>query len=538
MGSAEWPTSRSRDGREMAHEFGRKRKRAPHGCRAVNMQLPSAAMQAILRHFAPLSAALWALALAGCADNPGVDPPLGELNFPIAIQTITPDGADRPRYALIANSNFDLRYNGGSLQLYNLDALAGCVRDLECESLLDDCGDVVDQNLPGVEGTIECPGLFVDEVVIGSFADSIALSPDQSRVYLPVRSDANLSFVNLDMSAPVGADGRAAMLDCGQGADRRCTRDFNRGDEAEANRRGIELPADPVDIYVGSLETDFLRSAGSGNYAVVAHRGGSVSLFLDEVVAGATAPRLVHTLVGLPEELVTLTRDPRTGLFWAPSAFRPNVARVGIALDAEFERLDDSFVFNSGTLSVSGVSSVSATRGDTREVVFDPRGPEFGAYILSRRPSALFFVDSVESRSTLEIEDLVDLGVGPSRVAITTFEGYEETEGDPSTFVALPRPVTLAFVSCFDSRDVYVVDVDLRSVVAVVPSAAGPFELEVDEARGYVYLVDFRSSVIRVIDLRPSFECYLGGVEDPGARECTPLQRGRIGTPRPVQELR
>lgn len=517
----------------IAHEW----QGASRGCRAVNMQLPSAAMYGNFRLFAPFCAALWALALGGCADNPGVDPPLGELNFPIAIQTVTPEGADRPRYALIANSNFDLRYNGGSLQVYNLDALAGCVRDLECESLLDDCGDVVDQNLPGV-GTVECPGLFVDEVVVGSFSDAIALSPDQKRVYLPIRSDANLSFINLDTSAPVGAEGRASMLACGQGADRRCSSDFIRGDEAEANRRGIDLPADPVDIHVGSLEADFGREPGSGNYAVVAHRGGSVSLFFDEVVAGMSAPRLVHTLSGLPEELVTLTRDPRTGLFWTPSAFRPNMARVGVALDGMATNLDDSFLFNSGSLAITGVNAVTAARGDTRQVVFDPRGPEHGAYVLSRRPSALFFVDAVESRTNLEIEDLVDLGVGPSRMAVTTFDGYEETEGDPSSFVSLPRPVTLAFVSCFDSRDVYIVDVDLRRVVAVVPSAAGPFELEVDETRGYVYLVDFRSSVIRVIDLRPSFECYVGGMTEPGARECTPIQRGRIGTPRPVQELR
>jgi DNA-binding beta-propeller fold protein YncE len=61
----------------------------------------------------------------------------------------------------------------------------------------------------------------------------------------------------------------------------------------------------------------------------------------------------------------------------------------------------------------------------------------------------------------------------------------------------------LAFVSCFDSREVYVLDVESSLPRSVVRNLSGPFDLVLDEARERLYVADFRTSVVRVIDVSP-----------------------------------
>ncbi|MBK6580959.1 MAG: hypothetical protein IPG17_33360 [Sandaracinaceae bacterium] len=86
-----------------------------------------------------------------------------------------------------------------------------------------------------------------------------------------------------------------------------------------------------------------------------------------------------------------------------------------------------------------------------------------------------------------------------------------------------------AFVSCFDSRDVYVVDLLTREVAAVMRGMSGPFEFEIDAVRERVYVADFRTSVIRVVDLAPMLAC----LDEPGMidRECAPELLGLVGRP-------
>ena len=86
-----------------------------------------------------------------------------------------------------------------------------------------------------------------------------------------------------------------------------------------------------------------------------------------------------------------------------------------------------------------------------------------------------------------------------------------------------------AFISCFDSRDVYVVDLEARELTAVVRGMSGPFEFEIDVQRERAYVADFRTSVVRVVDLTPMLNCY----DEPGmtGRECTPQLLGLLGRP-------
>jgi DNA-binding beta-propeller fold protein YncE len=67
-----------------------------------------------------------AVCVSGCwLDNPGPALPKGELAYPIALGTSSElNAAGAPKYLYVANANFDLRYNAGNIQSYDLDALS------------------------------------------------------------------------------------------------------------------------------------------------------------------------------------------------------------------------------------------------------------------------------------------------------------------------------------------------------------------------------------------------------------------------------
>ena len=86
-----------------------------------------------------------------------------------------------------------------------------------------------------------------------------------------------------------------------------------------------------------------------------------------------------------------------------------------------------------------------------------------------------------------------------------------------------------AVVACFDARALFVIDLQTMLTRSVVPNLSGPFDLELDEERARVYVSDFRSSVIRVIDL--------GALTD-SQGEASAAVIATLGTPRVLQELR
>lgn len=477
----------------------------------------------------------FSLLFSGC-DNTGEPPPVGRLVFPIALG-ISPDG----NHLYVANSNFDLRYNAGSLHSYDLEALERSLPSFvddpaaRCNADgidVDTCGviPIEDERDDLLDDIDPVANLLVDQVRIGSYTDGLAVARlgASDRLYLPVRSDANLTFVDADDRGCFQCTGET--VDCTLNREttlgRPCDDAHRRGDDEEATLRDIELPADPVGVTVGPLN-DVIRGPSmdpvDGNYVLFAHRDGRASLFFDQPVGGSLAPVLIHTLSGLPTELVDITIEPETQLAWLPSALNPVVGRVGIAFDGMTADPERSYLYNAGDLFMRGVDTGTVTRGDTRVIRFDPRPGVNRAYVLSRRPRALLVVDTEDSVSSVNVIDAIEVGFGPSRLDIVSFPDPERT---------------LAFISCYDSRDVYVVDVDLGRLVGIVRGLGGPFELTVDVGRDRLYVLDFRSSVIRVIDLQPMFACLGDDMGTARDAECSPQQIGVVGRPVAVTELR
>ena len=368
--------------------------------------------------------------------------------------------------------------------------------------------DCLDERIAACGGTPDCtlrvedPGcsLFVSEVEVGSHGAALALSPDGGRLYAPVRSQRGVTAMN------VGADGR---LDCGQVEG---SRECAESSRTLALRGDLELPSDPVGITVGDLND---ISPLQGTYLLMAHRAGHASLVIDD--SAAETLELVDVLDGFSSSLVGVTQRPGTTQAWFARTRGAGIALAGLATlsgGSDEERA----LFDSGSLAISGVSS-SNSGADIREIRFDPRDGVDVVYALSRRPEAILTArtpDSVDAR--LEIESLVDVGSGPSRLELAVLRGR-----------------LYGFVSCFNSRDVYVVDLDEGRLAGVVRGMTGPFVLRVDEDRERIYVADFGASVIRVVALGPLLSCLDGVSSD--SSTCAPVVEATLGEPRPVREL-
>ncbi|KPK14302.1 MAG: hypothetical protein AMJ62_13240 [Myxococcales bacterium SG8_38] len=494
----------------------------------------------------------------GCVNDTGEPLPGGLMSFPIAIELSSDVDAEGepPRYLYVTSSNFALQYNSGNVQSYDLDKLVegiftGCIgagvadacldpdyegnvndpqcvcdlaTDADCVSVPPDRCSVIPAGLRfrdqgAALRLVPVEGLIPGEVQIGSFSDGLALAPNGRRLYVPVRSDADLTFIEVN---------EEGQLSCGGAFGERhtCTAPYRSGSAEQVNPEDpLVLPNDPVDLHVGSLAADFAPPgaeddpAFSGEYVLMAHREGHVSLFFDQEILGGPAPekrpRLVATLSDLAPEQVTISYQPDAKRAWIPSALTTEIVRVGIAIDGDPTQ---AFLFDSGTLFVTGLD----TGASNRDIRFDPRPGRELAYIVSRAPEALVVARTEAPGLELSMVGQVPTCRDPSRIQVAEVPARGES-------------VLLAFVSCFLARRVQIIDTDQLQGVTVLTNISGAFEFAIDGPRRLLYTADFSTSVLRVADLQPLIDCLEGGSSAP--EECSPRLLGLVGLPQPVSEL-
>jgi hypothetical protein len=417
---------------------------------------------------------IFSLACAGMSvacnlDNLGEPPPIADIYLPTGLRLSAETSDSAARYLYLINSNFDLRYNRGSLQAYDLDALDRAVS--ACSA-------------PGPDCVIDPSGVLVDEVLVPSLATSFAFNADHTRFYLAARTDPSLTFVDLDESTDVTED----VLRCDE-VDRRCSDSRRRGFDPNASPRHDVLPGEPVDML--SIPVSDVPAAGadpdtSGNFVLIAHRPGQASLFYD---AGADGPQLIDVQSNLPLEPTGVTYDPLTHLAYftvyareATTVDFKLLARSGVALD---EDPRSAFLYDAASVAIDGVG----IQRDTRALTMNP-AQSGQALVASHDPPALLFVDVGPDANgqlpatNVPTRSIVDVATGPNRIAL----GMLGTR-------------SIAAVSCFDGHDVYLIDTTTTDVVAIIHNLDGPFELAIDAGRQRLYLADFRASVVRVIDL-------------------------------------
>ena len=288
----------------------------------------------------------------GCVNKDGAPLPPGLMSFPIAIELSVDEDADgNPKYAYVTSSNFGLQYNSGNVQSYDLEKVveaiyAECVgagvkeecletdyegdindpdcgcdpeADAACAAIPPDRCSVVPaslqfRDLGAALRLVPVEGLLRAEVEIGSFSDGLGVATDGRRLYVPVRSDANLTFIDVNEEGQLSCGGEFGQLHT-------CTEPYRSGSIEQVNPTvDLTLPSDPVDVYVGDLAADFAPPnnpddpAFRGDYILMAHREGNASLFLDQLRPGGpepqARPRLAATLDELAAEQVTITYEP------------------------------------------------------------------------------------------------------------------------------------------------------------------------------------------------------------------------------------
>jgi hypothetical protein len=216
------------------------------------------------------------------------------MAFPVGLAL-----SNEARSLYVVNSDFDLRFNGGTVMVLDTDAIQrwlprACNTDAECEdgtSCAEDGGALglcVDSsgspcggrarataaesfNYPGPCSTLplDTPGILRASAVINPFVADVRFVPGNeergARIVMPVRGDATLHWADVhDDVLDAGP-----VLDCGQTqAEPSCDSDHRLGDEAhERTLNGDKLPTEPFGIAVSrDGETIFVghQSQGSG----------------------------------------------------------------------------------------------------------------------------------------------------------------------------------------------------------------------------------------------------------------------------------
>jgi hypothetical protein len=258
----------------------------------------------------------------------GVAPPADQLNYPVGV-ALDPSG-DR---LFVASSDFDLRYNGGLIQVFDAAEIRrhlpqSCTEDSDCPSgstcphqdgkgstlCVDDsgsiCGELGEQaptqlaKHPGACNAldVERGDVLLDSARIGPFVadvkyiEAAADGSRSARIVMPVRGDATLHWADVKSKPTEGG----AELECGQ-AERfgDCDDAHRRGDGAdEVSPAGDKLPTEPFGLAVSP----------DGTTLFVGHQSqGKVSVFSN----GKKGPELQTVLSGLPSNPMGIAVVPK-----------------------------------------------------------------------------------------------------------------------------------------------------------------------------------------------------------------------------------
>jgi hypothetical protein len=285
-------------------------------------------------------------ALSSCyTDSEGLDPPHDQLYFPTNL-VVSPGG----KALYVTNSDFDLQYNGGTVQLLDLESLRSAALLLQdqfhqgtgtkeaCEAIQLSLNAQTLLN-PGPCSPLELQPFVKQSATIGAFASSAVLVHDpagsQARLFVSVRGDPSVTYFDVgddrDPQAGVAAPAKcseqnpAFCMVCGQSADqKRCTAEHRIGEDPTDSIRQLAIQVEPLG----------LAATEDGSALVTVHQTEqTASLIANYWNAPSAAdgrdakPFLEYFLSGLPfrpTEVVTLP-VPRFLRVWdvAPAANLP-----------------------------------------------------------------------------------------------------------------------------------------------------------------------------------------------------------------------
>jgi hypothetical protein len=489
-----------------------------------------------------VSLGTFASLVSGCyATDRGPEPPASSLYFPTGV-AISPGG----KALFVANSDFDLQYTRGTVQVLDLPRLRAMLPhptegtgETDCAAFGLAAASLQERALrPGPCGPIDlnappdgAGSLIRNTVKVGAFAAeaAVVLRPTSdgapgARLVIPVRGDPSLTWFDIDDDR---TEEQTFRLDCAQGSSDGCADSHRAGTDPTENSRALTMPKEPINVAV----------SGRGDAIVTTHQtSGAVSLFLNgwstSVEAGRCTkttqrPELSFVLGGLPAGAmgVTAVPVPRYSLVHPEVPYTPaflvtyrNAAQIDIIryLDDCASAPSRPFLTRAG---VAGVN-VNSTGYDSRGIALDPRARQacedacdatddncltacgavpMPVYVANRTPATLLIgqtrsaLSAFGSADYVEMYDQIPLSQGASKVVIGNIIGKD----------GLPK--TRVFILCFDARLLYVYDPAVNAIEAAVLTGRGPATLVFDPNLAndapYAYVAHFTDSYLGVLDL-------------------------------------
>lgn len=461
---------------------------------------------------------------SGCFDGAGLEAPIDEIYFPTGL-ALDKSG----EHLIVVSSDFDLQYDGGSIQSYRLDDLfeqlpKRCADDDDCDdperplcasglcapSLSEspcEQGDRApeDQLLyPGRCNFIDNKPLIASAVKIGAFATDAVIRSDpnaenRERLFVPVRGDTTLTWVDVE-------DGG---FECGQGANSNACDGAHRAGQhpARENTRDLSLGPEPFGIDANE----------DGSTLVVTNQTtGTASLFVNDWDVPTQGPYLKfalasNTIPSRPMGVAALPRRPGDTAESTTSdsflmTFR-NSAQVRLlryAPDAASSP-ERQYLVDGGGVGID----TNAVGVDSRGIAVDPAARRaatarcngdaaceqqasltpLDVYVANRSPASILIGRTQPPLEYPAFFSTVPLTFGPARVAVSP---VETPNGELETRV---------FVACFDSRRVFVFDPLRRRIEVEILTGRGPQALVVDTPRKLLYVGHFTDSYVGVYSL-------------------------------------
>jgi DNA-binding beta-propeller fold protein YncE len=427
-----------------------------------------------------------AVTAACTASSEDVRPPENELFFPTGL-AMSPD--DSAMFVLSANS--DLRYDSGTVTAIDVAAVQSAIIARRGGMLDPSCVD--DLDTPGAIECEEAPFMFGGGVRIGNFASSLAVQDKGSgnlRVLVPVRGDPSVTWIEYDAATH--------SMDCGGGQGFELCNDEHRLTQMREDEDLPDLADEPYGIYVDSVS----------QLAVVTHlASGTVSL-VDSPADGT--PVLADAISGLfAGNSQSLVRPGATGvagrldgagnIFYVQSRTEDRIQMLTVAREGGAT----PFLVPSSYFFLNGVGGIGGKSSDGRGVMFDATGNR--AYMINRSPPSLMVFDT----------SLETTGVPRNRLL-----GASDVCREASSLAIADGGLgERAFVSCFLSGEVYVVDPrGASSVEDVISVGRAPFAMVAAESRQLLFVSTFLEDSIAVIDLDPNSSTYYRVVMRIGVR--------------------
>lgn len=495
-----------------------------------------------------------ASATPGCFEpDDGREPPLDRIYFPTAL-ALSPDG----NRLYVANSDWDLQFNAGSVQVYDAARLRAllptyCDSDAECSATGgrcdltpsmnvngieqapthwclppdsdDPCGGLGEQSAsqrttsPGLCAPIDnrTPDLLLGSVNVGAFATDLLYRANPAgggRLFVPVRSDATLHWMDVAGDAP----GSGPEIDCGQSASGECDDSHRRGDSGnETAASGDELPIEPYGI----------DASEDGSAIVVSHQTeGRVSLFVNDWASPEAGPDLSYILEGLPARPVLVRAVPvpevarrdrlnatrtlgyRPG-FWVGFRGTPfiQLLRYFDAVDAPdgIPFLETAFADRVNTTALSdirGIAVDASTRtacetacGDVVSCLEACSGISLDVYLSNTVPASLLIGHSTSIRRASVPNDRLEVSD-----AVAIDPGPSRTVVGQIVDERGERQRRV-FVTSFDARSITIYDPAAGLVEKRVLTGRGPTAIAIDAEHALAYVAHFTDSYLGIIDL-------------------------------------